>query len=78
MTFIDVSVEEDDGALYWRLTGIYGEPSWDNKDRTYRMIRGLHASRKGGWSSSSPLEDAGISGRLILLGLSIGRYGILR
>ena len=39
---IDVSVEEVDGRV-WRLTGLYGEPSWDNKNKTYQLIRDLHA-----------------------------------
>ena len=37
LDFIDVSVEDDDGEM-WRLTGIYGEPSWDNKSRTYQLL----------------------------------------
>ena len=34
LEFIDVSIEEPDGRM-WRMTGIYGEPSWDYKERTY-------------------------------------------
>ena len=30
LEFIDVSVEEPDGQM-WRLIGIYGQPTWDNK-----------------------------------------------
>ena len=45
---IDVTVEEQDGRE-WRLSCIYGEPSWDNKDRTYRLLRDLHAQSSLPW-----------------------------
>ena len=45
---IDVSVEEMDSKI-WRLTGVYGEPSWNNKDRTYQLIRDLHAQSNLLW-----------------------------
>ena len=48
LDFIDVSVEEDNGDV-WRLTGIYGEPSWDNKTRMYQLLRDLHAQSRLPW-----------------------------
>ena len=45
---IDVSVEESDGRM-WRLTGVYGEPNWDNKERTYQLLRDLHAQSTLPW-----------------------------
>ena len=39
---IDVNVHEANGDV-WRLTGIYGEPSWEHKDRTFQNLRDLHA-----------------------------------
>jgi hypothetical protein len=35
--YIDVVV----GGGEWRLTGIYGEPSWDQKDQTWEAPRFL-------------------------------------
>ncbi|XP_073357794.1 uncharacterized protein [Aegilops tauschii subsp. strangulata] len=49
LEFIDVSVEEPDGQM-WRLMGIYGEPSWEHKDRTYRHLRDLHAQSSLPWA----------------------------
>src|SRR4051812_10930588 len=46
--YIDVMVEEANRDL-WRMTGIYGEPSWEHKDRTYRRIRDLHAQSSLPW-----------------------------
>ena len=39
--YIDVVVGE---GGEWRLTGIYGEPSWDQKDRTWEVLRFLKNS----------------------------------
>ena len=38
---IDVTV--DDGQT-WRFTGIYGEPDWNHKDRTWTDLRNLFSS----------------------------------
>jgi hypothetical protein len=46
--FIDTTVEEDNGDI-WRLTGFYGEPSWENKHKTYDVLRGLHAHANLPW-----------------------------
>jgi exonuclease III len=46
--FIDMTVEEDNGAI-WRLTGFYGEPSWENKHRTYDVLRDLHSRADLPW-----------------------------
>ena len=32
------------------MTGIYGEPSGDNKDRTYLLLRDLHAQSRIPWT----------------------------
>lgn len=48
LDFIDVTMEEQNGDL-WSMTGIYGEPSWENKERTYRLIRDLHAQYDLSW-----------------------------
>jgi hypothetical protein len=39
--FIDVIVK---GSQDWRLTGFYGEPSWNNKYKSWEYIRELHAN----------------------------------
>jgi hypothetical protein len=40
--FIDIRINEhSEGG--WRLTGLYGEPSGENKHLTWEYIRGLHA-----------------------------------
>ena len=45
--FIDVVVRDGDE---WRLTGVYGEPSWDHKDQTWgRCARYMVAVRSPGW-----------------------------
>ena len=49
LDFIDVSVEEENGVM-WRLTGLYGEPSWEHKERTYRNLRDLHAQSSLPWA----------------------------
>jgi exonuclease III len=36
--YIDVVIGEGED---WRLTGLYGEPSWDHKDRTWAAMRSL-------------------------------------
>ena len=48
LTGIDVNIHETNGNI-WRLTGIYGEPSWEHKDRTYRYIRDLHTHSRLPW-----------------------------
>ena len=45
---IDVMVEEPDGRE-WRLSGVYREPSCDNKERTYQLIHDLHAQSNLLW-----------------------------
>lgn len=49
LDFIDVTVEEPNGDV-WRMTGIYGEPSWDCKDRTYRLLRDLQVQSSLPWT----------------------------
>lgn len=43
---IDVMIEGDEK---WRLTGIYGEPNWDWKERTWTNLRDLHELYKIPW-----------------------------
>ena len=49
LDFIDVIVEEEND-VQWRLTGIYGEPSWDNKHRTYQLLRDLDVQSNLPWT----------------------------
>lgn len=44
--FIDVLV--DDGRE-WRLTGIYGEPRWGEKEKTWEALRTLHGRMHKPW-----------------------------
>ena len=44
--FIDVSVH---GETVWRLTGIYGEPSWEHKEATWEVLRTLHGIMTMPW-----------------------------
>ena len=45
--FIDVVVRDGDE---WRLTGVYGEPSWDHEDQTWgHYARYMVAVRSPGW-----------------------------
>ncbi|KAM0880448.1 hypothetical protein ACQ4PT_033570 [Festuca glaucescens] len=39
--FIDIAVGEV-GAMQWRFTGFYGEPSWENRDNSWDFIRQLN------------------------------------
>jgi exonuclease III len=38
---IDALVKEEDGCV-WRLTGIYGEPKAEGKEKTWRILRTLN------------------------------------
>jgi exonuclease III len=44
--FIDVIVKDSQD---WRLTGFYGEPNWNNKDKSWEYIRELHANCNMPW-----------------------------
>jgi len=44
--FIDVVIR---GNEEWRLTGIYGEPSWDKKQLTWETLRSLHGNSSLPW-----------------------------
>jgi endonuclease/exonuclease/phosphatase family metal-dependent hydrolase len=46
--YIDVSVQESLDKV-WRLTGVYGEPRWDDKYKTWERIRELHAQSNLPW-----------------------------
>jgi hypothetical protein len=44
--YIDVVIQDGEE---WRLTGIYGEPSWDHKERTWDALRSLHNGETLPW-----------------------------
>lgn len=44
--YIDVVIEDD---FTWRLTGIYGEPSWGQKHITWEALRTLHGQMSLPW-----------------------------
>jgi hypothetical protein len=46
--YIDVSIQESVDKV-WRLTGIYGEPHWEDKYKTWNGIRHLHAQSSLPW-----------------------------
>jgi hypothetical protein len=45
--YIDVQISENDKV--WRLTGIYGEPKWEDKYKTWDKLRELNASQNLTW-----------------------------
>jgi hypothetical protein len=47
--YIDVRVIESPGKI-WRLTGIYGEPKWEDKFKTWDKIRELHQNLNLPWA----------------------------
>jgi hypothetical protein len=46
--YIDVSVHESTGKV-WRLTGIYGEPKWEDKYKTWDKLRELKSNSNLPW-----------------------------
>jgi hypothetical protein len=46
--YFDVIVQESDDKI-WRLTGIYGEPRWEDKYKTWDRVRDLHARSNLPW-----------------------------
>ena len=44
--YIDVIIEEEGG---WRFTGIYGEPEWNQKGRTWDAIRSIRGDLTAPW-----------------------------
>ena len=44
--YIDVLVQ---GEVEWHLTGVYGEPRWDHKDKTWMAMRGLKGMMEKPW-----------------------------
>jgi len=44
--YIDVVIQD---VEEWRLTGIYGEPNWDRKERTWEALRSLHNGESLPW-----------------------------
>lgn len=55
--FIDVVVKGDAPSHDWRLTGMYGEPVWRNKHRTWKRIRDLHAKGNLPWVVIGDLNE---------------------
>jgi hypothetical protein len=47
--YIDALVDGDDDETSWRLTCIYGEPSWENKYKTWERLRELHGMIEMRW-----------------------------
>jgi hypothetical protein len=45
--YIDVQTSENDRV--WRLIGIYGEPKWEDKYKTWEKFRELSASQNLPW-----------------------------
>jgi hypothetical protein len=45
---IDAVVEEENGVK-WRLTGVYGESKAGEKEKTWRLLRTLHAQSDLSW-----------------------------
>jgi hypothetical protein len=45
--YIDVQISENDKL--WRLTGIYGEPKWEDKYKMWDKLRELNASQNLPW-----------------------------
>lgn len=54
--YIDMDVVEEDGFL-WRFTGIYGEPQTENKHRTWKLMRDLHAGRIRPWLCAGDFNE---------------------
>ena len=46
--YIDVRIEEGDDKT-WRFTGMYGEFRWEDKYKTWHMIRDLHGQHNLPW-----------------------------
>jgi hypothetical protein len=46
--YIDVRIVENPGKI-WRLTGIYGEPRWEDKYKTWDTLRDLNNSSELPW-----------------------------
>jgi hypothetical protein len=44
--YIDVLVQ---GEVEWRLTGVYGEPKWEEKKKTWMVMRGLKGVTDKPW-----------------------------
>jgi hypothetical protein len=47
--YIDAIVDGDNDETKWRLTGIYGESSWENKYKTWERLRELHGMIEMRW-----------------------------
>jgi exonuclease III len=46
--YIDVKIVESPGKI-WRFTGIYGEPRWEDKYKTWDMMRNLNGNNNLPW-----------------------------
>lgn len=55
--FIDVVVKGDGPSHDWRLTGMYGEPVWRNKHRTWKWIHDRHAKGNLPWVVIGDLNE---------------------
>lgn len=48
LNYIDAMIDWDDG-LSWRLTGLYGHPEEENKEKTKDLLLNLHKKYDGPW-----------------------------
>jgi hypothetical protein len=46
--YMDVQIQERPDKI-WRLTGVYGEPRWEDKYKTWDRIRELHSQHNLPW-----------------------------
>jgi hypothetical protein len=52
--YIDVVIED---VIPWRLTGIYGEPSWGQKHITWDSLRSLHGHMNLPWLAMGDFNE---------------------
>src|SRR5438034_993295 len=53
---VDMEIVEQDGYK-WRFTGIYGEPSLDKKERTWKLLRMLNQQLSLPWLCAGDFNE---------------------
>jgi hypothetical protein len=53
---IDVIIVEQDG-FRWRFTGIYGEPTTEKKEKTWKLLRVLHQQLNLPWLCAGDFNE---------------------
>jgi hypothetical protein len=53
-TYIDVVIEEDTN---WMFTGVYGEPSWNQKLVTWDALHNLHGQMQKLWLALGDINE---------------------